>query len=76
MPQSLSAVYIHLVFSTKEGRPFLRETKLFAMRYIRILVRSQNNLAVLQSSLAEWKTMFISWLDSAELLPRLSGLRN
>ncbi len=24
MPQSLSAVYIHLVFSTKERRPFLR----------------------------------------------------
>ena len=26
MPQSLSAVYIHLVFSTKERRPFLRDT--------------------------------------------------
>ena len=25
MPQSLSAVYIHLVFSTKAGRPFLRD---------------------------------------------------
>jgi REP element-mobilizing transposase RayT len=25
MPQSLSAVYIHLVFSTKEHRPFLRD---------------------------------------------------
>jgi putative transposase len=25
MPQSLSAVYIHLVFSTKERRPFLRK---------------------------------------------------
>ena len=25
MPQSLSAVYLHLVFSTKERRPFLRE---------------------------------------------------
>ena len=25
MPQSLSSVYIHLVFSTKERRPFLRE---------------------------------------------------
>src|SRR5437016_11402601 len=25
MPQSLSAVYIHLVFSTKERRPFLRD---------------------------------------------------
>jgi REP element-mobilizing transposase RayT len=24
MPQSLSAVYVHLVFSTKERRPFLR----------------------------------------------------
>ena len=24
MPQSLSAVYIHLVFSTKERRPFVR----------------------------------------------------
>ena len=28
MPQSLSVVYIHLVFSTKERRPFLRETGL------------------------------------------------
>ena len=28
MPQSLSAVYIHLVFSTKERRPFLRNDKL------------------------------------------------
>jgi REP element-mobilizing transposase RayT len=25
MPQSFSAVYIHLVFSTKERRPFLRD---------------------------------------------------
>jgi REP element-mobilizing transposase RayT len=25
MPQSLSAVYIHLVFSTKDHRPFLRD---------------------------------------------------
>ena len=28
MPQSLSAVYIHLVFSTKDRRPFLRDKKL------------------------------------------------
>ena len=28
MPQSLSAVYIHLVFSTKERRPFLRDQSL------------------------------------------------
>ena len=28
MPQSLSAVYIHLVFSTKERRPFLRDETL------------------------------------------------
>ena len=27
MPQSLSAVYIHLVFSTKERQPFLRDPK-------------------------------------------------
>jgi putative transposase len=27
MPQSLSAVYIHLVFSTKERRPDLRDTE-------------------------------------------------
>ena len=25
MPQSLSAVYVHLIFSTKERRPFLRD---------------------------------------------------
>lgn len=28
MPQSLSAVYIHLVFSTKERRPFLRDLEI------------------------------------------------
>jgi putative transposase len=28
MPQSLSAVYIHLIFSTKERRPFLRDKPL------------------------------------------------
>ena len=28
MPQSLSAVYIHLVFSTKERFPFLRDTEI------------------------------------------------
>ena len=28
MPQSLSAVYIHLVFSTKERRPWLRDANL------------------------------------------------
>jgi putative transposase len=30
MPQSLSVVYIHLVFSTKDRRPFLRDPKLRA----------------------------------------------
>ena len=28
MPQSLSVIYIHLVFSTKERQPFLRDSKL------------------------------------------------
>jgi REP element-mobilizing transposase RayT len=28
MPQSLSAVYIHLVFSTKERQPFLRDKEM------------------------------------------------
>jgi len=28
MPQSLSAVYIHLVFSTKDRRPFFRDSRL------------------------------------------------
>ena len=30
MPQSLSAVYVHLVFSTKDRRPFLRDPKVRA----------------------------------------------
>jgi len=30
MPQSLSVVYLHLVFSTKDRRPFLRKQKLRA----------------------------------------------
>ena len=28
MPQSLSVVYVHLVFSTKDRRPFLRDRKI------------------------------------------------
>ena len=28
MPQSLSVVYLHLVFSTKDRLPFLREQKI------------------------------------------------
>ncbi|CAN5289813.1 hypothetical protein BH23VER1_BH23VER1_05230 [soil metagenome] len=28
MPQSLSIVYLHLVFSTKDRRPFLRDPSL------------------------------------------------
>jgi putative transposase len=28
MPQSLSAVYIHLVFSTKDREPFLRNLEM------------------------------------------------
>jgi putative transposase len=28
MPQSLSAVFVHLIFSTKERRPFLRDPKI------------------------------------------------
>ena len=28
MPQSLSVVYVHLVFSTKDRRPYLRDTRL------------------------------------------------
>ena len=31
MPQSLSAVYIHLIFSTKDRRPFLRDHELRAV---------------------------------------------
>ncbi|NUQ48248.1 MAG: transposase, partial [Phycisphaerae bacterium] len=30
MPQSLSAVYVHLVFSTKERRSFLRDLRIRA----------------------------------------------
>jgi putative transposase len=36
MPQSLSAVYIHLVFSTKERRPFLRNEKVRELLYSQI----------------------------------------
>ncbi len=35
MPQSLSAVYIHLVFSTKDRRPFLRD------KSVRVSLHSQ-----------------------------------
>src|SRR5450759_1391252 len=36
MPQSLSAVYIHLVFSTKERRPFLRDETVRELLYSQI----------------------------------------
>ncbi len=58
MPQSLSAVYIHVVFSTKERRPFLRDET------IRLALHSylggiRNNLSVHQSLLAERMITFI-----------------
>ena len=36
MPQSLSAVYIHLVFSTKERQPFLRDPKMRESLYAQL----------------------------------------
>jgi putative transposase len=36
MPQSLSIVYIHLVFSTKERRPFLRDVHLRSMLHAQL----------------------------------------
>ena len=36
MPQSLSAVYIHLVFSTKERQPFLRDPKMCESLYAQL----------------------------------------
>jgi REP element-mobilizing transposase RayT len=36
MPQSLSAVYIHLIFSTKERRPFLRDETIRAALHSQI----------------------------------------
>jgi REP element-mobilizing transposase RayT len=36
MPQSLSAVYIHLVFSTKDRRPFLRDREVRAQLHAQL----------------------------------------
>lgn len=42
MPQSLSAVYIHLVFSTKERYPFLRDEELQRHLYAYLGAVSKN----------------------------------
>ncbi len=36
MPQALSAVYVHLVFSTKERRPFLRDPEIRDQLHIQL----------------------------------------
>ena len=45
MPQSLSAVYIHLIFSTKERYPYLRDQTL-QMIYTHISAESPKNSTV------------------------------
>ena len=42
MPQSLSAVYIHLVFSTKDRRPFLRDQKVRDALHAQLGAMSRN----------------------------------
>ena len=36
MPQSLSAIYVHLIFSTKDRRPFLRDNQIRAALYAQL----------------------------------------
>jgi hypothetical protein len=72
MPQSLSAVYVHLVFSTKERRAFLRDEQ-FELRSIHISVEFPNNLAVRRSLLEVWKIMCICSLVSVEPLRKQNG---
>ena|SRR5439155_7330944 len=63
MPQSLSAVYIHLVFSTKDA---IRScaTNLRATRSTLISAASPNNSIARPSSSAAWKTTSICSRDS------------
>ncbi len=42
MPQSLAAVYLHLVFSTKERRPFLRDSAVRDALYSHLGILSRN----------------------------------
>jgi len=64
MPQSLSDVYPHLIFSTKERRPFLRDKPQRSELHA-YLGASPKPWAVRLSKSAELRTMCIWWPDSA-----------
>ena len=71
MPQSLSAVYIHLVFSTKNREPFLRDKQMRASLHSELGGISKK----LESPLiiAGGMVIFTSWLALAGRSPRPNG---
>ena len=75
MPQSLSAVYIHLVFSTKERFPFLRDTEIRQGTFA-YLSGTSKNLDCPTITVGGMGIMCISWRDSAEASHRPNGSRN
>jgi hypothetical protein len=72
MPQSLSAAYIHLVFSTKSVARS-SETRVFAILCICIWEEFLNDSNARQSLPVESKTMCTSSPASAERPHKLSG---
>lgn len=75
MPQSLSSVYLHLVFSTKERRPCVRDQAIREEMHFSIGGISKNSIAHPSSS-AGWKIMCIFLPAIAEPFPKRSGSRN
>src|SRR6267154_357950 len=71
-----SLLFTFISFSQLKNVSPFSDIRRFAIRYIRISVRSQNSFDARQSLPAESRTMFISWPASAEPLHKRSGSRN
>src|SRR5947208_2137652 len=72
MPQSLSVVYIHLVFSTKDRRPFLRDTNLRASLHAH-LGEVSKRLDCPPILVGASRITFTSWRGSVAQSPRQTG---
>ena len=75
MPQSLAAVYIHLIFSTKERYLYLRDEKLQTDLHA-YLGEISKRLECPPIRVVALRIMCISFRDLAGRSLRLSGLKN
>jgi len=75
MPQSLSAVYIHLIFSTKERYPYLKDEQLQRDLHA-YLGEISKRLDCPPIRVGELRITFTFFHVSGARLPKLNGLRN